>query len=142
MASFPILVTGGPYAYGNAEAADTRLTEMLPVELLGPFDHKWAGKSESWDLEIAEAGHPLVKDVDFAGEPQVMWMHKTTLKEGATTVLSANGMPALPVWKLGKGYVIASLLSPCGVAPEGKTAWWEWQGWDQIVRNVAELGGE
>jgi len=137
-----VLVTGGPYAYGNAEAADTRLTEMLPVELLGPFDHKWAGKGKSWDLKVERAEHPLVKNVDFSGKPQVMWMHKTVLKKGATEALSAGGMPALAVWKLGKGYVIASLLSPCGVAPEGKTPWWNWKGWDQIVRNVADYPGE
>ena len=83
-----------------------------------------------------------MKGVDLSGRPQVMWMHKTTLKEGATEVLSANGMPALVVWQFGKGYVIASLLSPCGVAPKGKTAWWKWMGWDQIVRNVADHKGK
>jgi len=137
-----VFVTGGPYAYGNAEAEDTRLTEMLPVELRGPFDHKWAGKGKAWDLRVERPGHPLVEGVDLSDEPQVMWLHKTTLKRGATEVLSANGMPALVVWKLGEGYVVASLLSPCGVAPQGKTAWWKWKGWDQIVRNVAEYRGE
>ncbi len=94
-----LLVTGGPYAFGDGEFEDTRFLDVLPVELSGPFDLKWAGKGQ-----IMEIG--------------------------------AGGQPVLILGKYGQGKVAVLTLSPTGISAKGETAWWDWDGWGPLVKNI------
>ncbi|MHB9036699.1 MAG: glutamine amidotransferase [Armatimonadota bacterium] len=130
-----LLVTGGPYAFGNGEFDETRFLKVLPVEISGPFDLKWAGKGNSWDLLAADAESPLLSGVSFAQKPKVFWQHFVTPKKGSIIVLKAGGKPALVLGRYGKGRVAVLTLSPTGEG-QGETQWWDWNGWDTLVRNV------
>lgn len=131
-----LLVVGGPYAFGNGEFEETRFLEVLPVTLGGPFDLKWAGKGQSWELTPARAGHPVLQGLSFAAKPRVFWHHFVTPKAGADVVLKAGEKPALILGKYGKGKVAVFALSPTGLGAQGETQWWDWDGWFPLVRNV------
>jgi uncharacterized membrane protein len=131
-----LLITGGPYAFGNGEFEETRVLTLLPVTLSGPFDLKWAGKGQSWDLQPVQAGDPLLAGVDFTSAPKVFWRHQVTPKAGATVHLTAGGHPALVTGRYGKGKVAVLTLSPTGKAAPGETAWWGWDGWSALLRNI------
>ena len=131
-----LLVVGGPYALGNGEFEETRFLDVLPIELSGPFDLKWAGEGKSWAIEPATPDHPVLKDVSFAQEPRVFWHHFVKPKAGAQTVLQAGDKSVLILGRYGKGKVAVLTLSPTGIADKGETAWWNWDGWSPLVKNV------
>jgi uncharacterized membrane protein len=131
-----LLVTGGPYALGNGEFEETRFLEVLPVTLSGPFDLKWAGKGQSWELLPADPRSPLLAGVSFEPKPKVFWHHVVTPKAGASVVLQAGDSPVLILGGYGKGKVALLTLSPTGKEAEGEIAWWNWNGWFPLLRNV------
>ena len=131
-----LLVTGGPYAFGNGEFEGTRLLEALPVQLSGPFDLHWAGKGRSWPLTPAAAPHPLLAGVSFDPGPRVFWRHFVAPKAGAEVVLEAGDQPAVVLGRCGRGKVAVLTLSPTGEANPGEVEWWAWGGWPQLVKNL------
>ena len=131
-----LLVVGGPYAYGNGEFQGSRFLEVLPVRLRGPFDLKWAGKGKSWKLSPQRNKHPLLKGVPFGQDPRVFWHHFVTPKKDSTVVLKAGSQPTLILGRYGKGRVATLTLSPTGLAGKGEVAWWAWNGWFPLVRNL------
>jgi uncharacterized membrane protein len=131
-----LMVAGGPYALGNGEFEGTRFLDVLPARLSGPFDLKWVGKGKSWNLEPTDASNPLLAGVSFEQQPKVFWHHFVTPKPGSEVVLNAGRQPALILGKYGKGKVALFTLSPTGKEVAGETAWWNWNGWFQLVRNT------
>ena len=131
-----LVVTGGPYALGNGEYEGTRFLELLPVTLSGPFDLKWAGKGKSWNLKPAKQEEPLLKGLSFDQNPKVFWHHFVTPKKDAVVLLTANEKPVLIFGKYGKGQVAVLTLSPTGIGIAGETAWWDWKGWEQLMKNI------
>ena len=129
-----LLVTGGPYAFGNGEFEDSRFLEVLPTRLSGPFDLKWAGKDKSWPLSATD--HPIARGLSFNQTPRVYWQHFLTPKDGARTTLEAGDHPALIVGRYGKGRVATLALSPMGSPKKGETAWWAWNDWPQLLKNI------
>jgi len=137
-----LLVTGGPYAFGNGEFEETRFLDLLPVTLSGPFDLKWAGRGTSWPLAPAQEGLPLLEGLSFEREPRVFWNHIVTPKSGTEVVLKAGGHPALILGGYGQGRVAVLTLSPTGMGTGGETAWWAWEGWFPLVRNIFSFLGD
>ena len=131
-----LLVAGGPYAFGNGEFQGSRFLDVLPVRLRGPFDLKWAGKGKSWVLVSEQPEHPLLKGVRFDQMPRVFWHHFVTPKSNASVVLKAGPEPTLILGRYGKGRVATLTLSPTGLAGNGEVAWWDWDGWFPLVRNL------
>jgi uncharacterized membrane protein len=131
-----LLVTGGPYALGNGEFEGSRFLEVLPATLSGPFDMQWAGKGKSWALQAAPDGKALMQGVAFAQTPRVYWQHAVTPKPGATVALTAGGKPSLVLGRYGKGRVALLTLSPNGDPAAGETAWWDWDGWYTLMKNL------
>ncbi len=131
-----LLVVGGPYAFGNGEFAETRFEELLPVELSGPFDLKWAGEGKSWPLRPAQPSHAALRGISFAEDPRVFWHHFVAPKKDTHVVLEAGGEPALILGRYGKGKVAALTLSPTGFGAGDETQWWDWNGWFPLLRNV------
>jgi uncharacterized membrane protein len=136
-----LLVTGGPYAFGNGEFDESRFLSVLPVTLSGPFDLNWAGRGKSWSLTPAKERLPLLAGVPFEMDPRVFWHHFVTPKKGAEVVLKAGDQPALILGGYGRGRVAVLTLSPTGMGTDGETAWWAWEGWFPLVRNIFSLLG-
>jgi len=127
-----LLVLGGPFAYGEGDYEKTDLAEILPVTGIGPFDLKWEKKG----VPITSRGkHPILDGVDFSAKPYIFWIHQARLKPGSLAILKAGNRPLLVLGKYGNGRVAAFLGTPLGVAPEGKTPFWEWDGWQRLVQN-------
>jgi uncharacterized membrane protein len=137
-----LLVTGGPYAFGNGEFAGTPFLNVLPVTLAGPFDLKWAGRGKSWELTPAVAAHPVLRGVSFAQKPRVFWHHFVTPKTDAEVVLKADDRAVLVLGRCGKGKVAALTLSPTGDPRPGETGWWDWEGWPVLMRNLFDYLAE
>jgi len=131
-----LLVTGGPYALGNGDFEDTRFLDMLPATLSVPFALKWAGKGKSWELTPAPEGKPFLNGISFNPAPRVFWQHLVTPKQDARVILSAGGKPSLIFGKYGKGKVALLTLSPTGATTNDKTAWWNWDAWPVLLKNV------
>jgi uncharacterized membrane protein len=131
-----LLVTGGPYALGNGEFEETRFLDVLPVTLSGPFDLKWAGKGKSWTLTARP--HSIARGLSFEQKPRVVWEHFVKPKRGVEVVLQAGGHPALVVGRYGQGRVAVWTPSPTGTPADGQTAWWDWNDWPQLARNIFE----
>jgi len=131
-----LLVTGGPYAFGNGEFEETRFLEVLPVTLSGPFDLKWAGKGKSWPLTAPDPDHPVVRAASLDRAPRVFWHHFVTPREGTEVVLRADAQPALILGRYGKGKVAALTLSPTGEGGQGEVQWWDWNGWPKLMEGV------
>lgn len=137
-----LLVTGGPYAFGNGEFAGTPFLDVLPVTLSGPFDLKWAGSGKSWELTPARNSHSVLRGVSFAQKPNVFWHHFVTPRRDAEVVLRAGDRPVLVLGRYGKGKVAALTLSPTGDPRPGQTAWWDWESWPVLVRNIFDYLAE
>jgi uncharacterized membrane protein len=131
-----LVVTGGPYALGNGEFEGLRFLELLPAMLSGPFDLKWAGKGQSWPLQSALEKNPLLDGVSFEQNPKVFWHHFVTPKKEAEVVLKADGQPCLIQGRYGKGKVVLATLSPTGKEGAGEVAWWSWNGWPVLLKNM------
>ena len=131
-----LLVTGGPYAFGNGEFEETRFLDVLPVKLQGPLDLKWAGKGNSWDLKPTDASDKLLEGVSFTPQPKVFWHHFMTAKDDTQVYLTAGEQPVLITGTYDKGRVAVLSLSPTGKESQGETAWWDWQEWFPLVQNI------
>jgi len=57
-------------------------------------------------------------------------------KKGAKVILTAGGQPVLVLGRYGKGKVAVLTLSPTGEAKPGELAWWNWNGWFPLVKNI------
>ena len=131
-----LIVSGGPYAFGNGEFEGSRFLHVLPVALSGPFDLKWAGEGKSWALQPVAGSAAFSAGVSFSQNPKVFWNHLVTLKKDAQLVLKAGDAPALVIGRYGKGRVAVLTLSPTGEGAAGETPWWNWEGWGPLMKNV------
>ncbi len=125
-----LLVLAGPFSLGKGAWQGTPLEAMLPVEVGGP-----------WELKRLDAPAPLS---GCEGNPAVRWYHDVTLAEGATAgALSAAGEPMVATRALGEGSVTVFLGAPLGDATDypGAQAFWEWDGWPHVVRDLAGVRG-
>jgi len=127
-----LLVLGGPFTYGEGKYDGTIFPQILPV-IIKPFDLKWERAGLSFS---AACKHPILTDLDLSAGPQVYWIHEARPKEGSVVVLEAGTRPLLVLGTHGKGRVAAFLGTPMGVAPEGKLPFWQWQGWDRLMRRT------
>ncbi len=131
-----LLMTGGPYTFGNGEFTDKDFLGMLPVEFLGPFDLKWVGKEKSWQLQ--KTASPILNAVTFKPTPKVYWMHEVRPKKDSETIMTTNGgMPALITGAYGKGRVAVLALSPTGRRQDdSEIPWWDWTDLPVLGKNL------
>jgi len=125
-----LLVLAGPLSLGKGAWQGTPLEAMLPVAVGGP-----------WELRHLDAPAPLA---GCEGSPAVRWYHDVTLVEGATAgALTAAGRPMVATRPLGEGSVTVFLAAPLGSAEDfaGAQPFWEWDGWPDLVRTMAGVGG-
>ena len=132
-----LLLTGGPYAFGNGEFTDKGFLEILPVKLTGPFDLKWAGRRKSWKLKKTSSSSPVLNKLTLSSAPDVYWMHKLIPRKNSKTILKANGLPALITGSYENGKVAVLSLSPTGCKQnKEETPWWNWSGLPKLEKNL------
>jgi uncharacterized membrane protein len=127
-----LVMIGGPYGFGRgAWHLSDLMRPMYPAEIGGAYD-----------LQPVNAAltpvSPLAKKIDFSGAPVVMWQHVMKAKPDATVHVTAGGQPVIITRPYGKGKVCFIALTPLGDAPSGKTAFWDWKQWPELMKAVME----
>jgi uncharacterized membrane protein len=131
-----LVITGGPHGFGRGGWHLSDLMQpMYPAELGGAFDLQPVGVNQPAVLTPVS---PLAKKIDFSGAPAVMWQHVMKAKPDATVHVTAGGQPVIITRPYGKGKVCFIALAPLGDAPAGKTAFWDWKQWPELMQAVVE----
>jgi hypothetical protein len=131
-----LVMTGGPHGFGRGSWHLSDLMQPLyPAELGGAFDLQPVGVNQPAVLTPVS---PLAKKIDFSGAPAVMWQHVMKAKPDATVHVTAGGQPVIITRPYGKGKVCFIALAPLGDAPAGKTAFWDWKQWPELMQAVVE----
>lgn len=127
-----LLVTGGPFTYGEGNFKEKGIDAILPVET-AKFDLKWEKAGVA--IKIDNAVSPIVEGVDIKAEPMVYWIHQLIPKQGMEVIMSAGKYPLVIAGKYGEGKVIVFTGSPLGLPLEKQVPFWEWPGWEKLTGN-------
>jgi uncharacterized membrane protein len=124
------LFLGGWYSFtgeqGKGGWGRTHLRELLPVRCL---DHEDLVEStEGFDAELAAAGEPVFKNVNFQTMPPILGYNKTVpIPEGRVLVrVKDTGDPLVAVRPYGRGHVLAYMSDP---APHWGCNFIFWEGY-------------
>ena len=129
-----LLVLGGKAAYGAGGWRESRLAELLPVEVdRSKFDIE---KIDDGNLALAEA-HRITDGLSVKDKPRVEFLHRARVKKGAEVLLTAGGKPFLVVWEY-KGARIACVLgAPYGEDEAGAgPLFFSWDDWPKLMANT------
>jgi hypothetical protein len=130
-----LVMTGGPYGFGRGGwGLSDLVAPMHPADLQGAFDLQPTGAGGA--TLVAESA--VAKEIDFAKAPLAMWQHRMQPRAGAIVHVSAGGQPAIITRPYGKGKVCYIALAPLGEAPAGKTAFWAWDMWPDLMKAMVE----
>ena len=134
-----IVVLGGNYSMGNGDfPANSRFQQFLPVELIGPFDMRWAGKKQAWAVEVVLPESPLLTNVSFDEKPMAFWVHEVKPKANTEVILKAGPYPALIAGSFGKGKVVVCTMTCMGNPEPGQQEFWESEMWKTIIQNIIQ----
>jgi uncharacterized membrane protein len=132
-----LVVAGGFYAYGGGGFGQSDLAELLPVVVKGPFDVQWLPQPAAIRPGGVVPGLPAFSTGDSA---VVMWLQDVAVKPAARTPLVAmvggQQRPLLAVGRFGEGRVAALAGTVYGVAPAGKTPFWECPQWPAYLAQL------
>ncbi len=125
-----LVMLGGYDSYGKGRAKGSWLEEVMPVS----FGTRWDLRpAEEKRLTGVETGVPECLLFLPAWQPQVLWLHESTPKPGATVAWSAGQRPAVVFGKYGEGWVVAVLAAPLGKPPAGESLFCQTEQWPQIL---------
>lgn len=131
-----LVMVGGPFAFGRgAWNLSDLMRPMYPAEIGGAYDIQPVGVKEPAVLTPVS---PLAKKIDFSDSPVVLWQHVMKAKPDATVHVTAGGHPVIITRAYGKGKVCFIALTPLGDAPAGKTAFWNWMQWPELLKAVLD----
>ena len=124
-----LVVLGGMWTLGKGRFEGTCLEPLLPVVLGG----RWQVREASPALTLEPAVDALRSDLAWADKPAVMWYHDLKPTPDARVLLE-SGQRAMFVCRAhGRGRVGVFLGTPCGQAPAGMTAFWDWKDWPRLL---------
>ena len=126
-----LLVTGGPFAYGCGGYDQSPLDPLLPVASK-PFDLRPACGDQAYNQALPFKG----AKIDPANAPEVYWLHKCALRQGAETLLEAGGLPLMAGRRHERGKVLCFLGSPLGQPGEGSKPYWDSPEYVNAMRSI------
>ena len=130
-----LLILGGDQAFGQAGFANQGLTNMLPVDVGGPYN--WSRIQGGGMLKVT-ARHAVTSGVEFGPRDAVYYSHLCVPKPGATVAVTAADRPILVLGTTpGGGRIACVLATPFGEPAEGQTAFWDSKGWRALMENTA-----
>jgi hypothetical protein len=131
-----LLVLGGHQGYERGGWRGSLLEEALPIEI-APVP---AGGLLAWphgQPVVGVPGSPV-----FAAERPVatgavaFFLHDAKVKPSGTIWATVGARPFLVAGEYGKGRVACVLGLPYGEAAAGQTAFWDWPGWIDLLRDT------
>ncbi|MHB9129456.1 MAG: glutamine amidotransferase [Armatimonadota bacterium] len=131
-----LIVLGGHKSFERGGIPDSLLDELMPVNCpkgeLPPLLYTQSGAPLAKGID-----HPLTEFLDFTETPLCFYQHNFTMREGAQTILTSGGKPAVVIGRAGKGRVACVGLTCFGDPAEGKTPFWKWSGWPTFLRDLS-----
>ncbi|MHB9023749.1 MAG: hypothetical protein ACYC7E_06165 [Armatimonadota bacterium] len=125
-----LLVLGGPHAFGKSGLQDTRLEEILPVEVVGVS----ADSSPSL-LHVAPSAL-ILQGVQFKTKGYCYWLHQVKPKAGAWVEMTTGKNPFLICGRYGNGKVAVVAGSTLGTAPKNAKGFWETDDWVNALSRI------
>jgi uncharacterized membrane protein len=134
-----LLMIGGYASFtGRHNAGNyhgTAVEEALPVNCLDQNDDRME-TPEGVTVEVKEAGHPLMRGIEWSPSPIFNGYNRLQVKTGAQLLAIAKetGDPMVVVWNYGKG---RSMAFASDIAPHWGSGFQQWrfyeQFWDQAL---------
>jgi len=124
-----LVVLGGMWTLGKGCFQGTCLEPILPVALAGPWKVRKAEPALVFEPGVDAARPGLA----WADKPAVMWYHDLKPTADARVLVKAGSRPMLVSRPEGRGQVAVFLGTPCGQAPAGTTAFWQWKDWPKLL---------
>jgi len=120
-----LLVIGGEWSLNRGGVQGSYLEDVLPVTLGAPTE-----------MKQLPGGVPLVPTeegrqfgaLDWGAQPHVFSFNAIAPKPGARVLVKGGDLPALITGTYGSGRVAVFAVSTHGEVPEGKLAFWDWEG--------------
>ncbi|HEY3397514.1 MAG TPA: glutamine amidotransferase [Armatimonadota bacterium] len=131
-----LLLLGGTHGFGQAGIDQPPLGPLMPVQ-----------PTKVFDLQTFASPQPLTKGpaapewltgagVDWSKPPVALWYHQVQTAPSGRVWLQAGGKPFLVAGAAGAGRVAAICAPPYGVAPTGRTGFWEWKSWPGVMAKL------
>jgi len=134
-----LLVLGGYYSYGKSRVRGERIEEILPVELLSPWDLKESRVSTIRKVKNS----PMIEGLPWRKKPEVIWYQQIRPGKGAQTILEIDGKPLLVSGSFGKGKVVCFTGTILGAKSKvTDKVFWKWAGYeDFLIKLITYLTG-
>jgi uncharacterized membrane protein len=139
-----VFVLGGNYSFGtggnhkggvpSGDLSGTRFEAFLPVVThAGDI----APEKQNKPVALTPLGkHPILEGVDWSGKPVTLFYHEVAPKPGTEVLVKAGEAPVLVVGTYKGGRIVVWTATLHGEPPADKTAYWRWDGWPRLVRNI------
>lgn len=118
-----LLILGGKAAFGNGGICGSFLEDVIPVAPLNTRFDIDPNKSGPIATEVAGAQLGL----EMPSALIAPWVHRVTVKPGATVLARQGQHPFLVAHGFGRGRVVCMLGTPYGCAPKGMTMFIDWK---------------
>jgi len=139
-----LFVIGGEWSLDRGGFQNSFLDELLPVSMPPPDPAGTESHREGLPLRPTDKLQ-LKDDVNWDASPHIFCMHRLKPKPGAKVLLRAGDQPLVVEGKYGRGTVLVFAGSAMGIVPEGKLAFWYWDGlpvvFAELTRRLA-VGSE
>jgi hypothetical protein len=124
---------GGPYGFGRGFWQESDLLEPLFPVKMHAYDLRPDGIPSPQELTTAPGASIVTR---WPEKPSTLWLHETELKAGARAHLLAGKFPALASWQVGKGRVVALLVTPLGDERDLDNLWWKSNSWPDLMEKT------
>jgi uncharacterized membrane protein len=129
-------VLGGHQGYERGGWHGSLLEEALPIDVAAAP----AGGIRAWPRGqpvLGVAGSPVFgADRPSATGARAFFLHDAKVKPSGAVWATAGARPFLVGGAYGRGRVACVLGLPHGEAAAGQTAFWDWPGWVDLLRDV------
>ena len=128
-----LIILGGKAAYGGSGLKGSFLDDVLPVEV---SENRFDIAKNAARLSARE--HAITNGLDWNQNIVSPYIHELTVRPGAQEVISSGKRPFLVLGSFGKGRVACVCAPPYGTARRGEVAFWAWEEWPALVRNLLD----
>ena len=135
-----LLIIGGEWSIDRGGFQNTFLGDLVPVEMKPPITTTAIYKE---GLPLKSNGNLRLRDkVNWDAAPQIFCMHDVQPIPGTKVLLKAGDLPLIVQGDYGQGKVVVFTGSTMGIVPQGKLAFWYWDGMPIIFGRIFEILSE
>jgi uncharacterized membrane protein len=139
-----VFVLGGNYSLGTGgnkggksfgDIKGTACERFLPADI---HENDIVLEKQNKPVVLQASGkHPILEGVDWSKRPVTMFYHEVAPRAGAEVLVKAGEAPVLIAGTYQGGRIVLWTATLHGEPPEGDLAYWRWEDWPKLVRNIA-----